>query len=111
MARGLAEVVKRMPKLDWTRRQIAKADLRRKVRRLLGMYGYPPDLSDPWSAIGRHSHGQWGDLPPEDLAENERGLVGGGRLVSAWNSDEGIRFWAITESDRSVTTVLLPQDY
>ena len=46
MARGLAEMVRRMPKLDWTQRESVRADLRRKVRRLLAMYGYPPDLAE-----------------------------------------------------------------
>lgn len=46
MARELAEMVKKMPKLDWTQRESVRADLRRKVRRLLAMYGYPPDLSE-----------------------------------------------------------------
>ncbi len=46
MARELAETVKKMPKLDWTQRESVRADLRRKVRRLLAMYGYPPDLSE-----------------------------------------------------------------
>lgn len=46
MARELAEMVKSMPKLDWTQRESVRADLRRKVRRLLAMYGYPPDLSE-----------------------------------------------------------------
>jgi type I restriction enzyme R subunit len=46
MARDLAEMVKRMPKLDWTQRESVRADLRRKVRRLLAMHGYPPDLSE-----------------------------------------------------------------
>jgi hypothetical protein len=46
MARDLAEMVKKMPKLDWTQRESVRADLRRKVRRLLAMYGYPPDLSE-----------------------------------------------------------------
>jgi type I restriction enzyme R subunit len=46
MARELAEMVKAMPKLDWTQRESVRADLRRKVRRLLAMYGYPPDLSE-----------------------------------------------------------------
>ena len=42
MARELSEMVKRMPKLDWTRRESVRADLRRHVRRLLAKYGYPP---------------------------------------------------------------------
>ena len=46
MARELAEMVKKMPKLDWTQRESVQADLRRKVRRLLAKYGYPPDLSE-----------------------------------------------------------------
>lgn len=46
MARKLAEMIKEMPKLDWTQRESVRADLRRKVRRLLAMYGYPPDLSE-----------------------------------------------------------------
>jgi type I restriction enzyme, R subunit len=46
MARQLAEMVKRMPKLDWTQRESVRADLRRSVRRLLAKYGYPPDLSE-----------------------------------------------------------------
>ena len=46
MARELAEMVKKMPKLDWTQRESVQADLRRKVRRLLAIYGYPPDLSE-----------------------------------------------------------------
>jgi type I restriction enzyme R subunit len=46
MARKLAEMVKAMPKLDWARRESVRADLRRKVRRMLAQYGYPPDLSE-----------------------------------------------------------------
>ncbi len=33
MARELSEMVKRMPKLDWTQRESVRADLRRSVRR------------------------------------------------------------------------------
>lgn len=46
MARELSEMVKRMPKLDWTQRESVRAGLRRSVRRLLAKYGYPPDLSE-----------------------------------------------------------------
>lgn len=46
MARELAEMVKKMPKLDWAQRESVRADLRRSVRRLLAKYGYPPDLSE-----------------------------------------------------------------
>ncbi len=46
MARELTEMIRRMPKLDWTRRGSVRAGLRRSVRRLLAKYGYPPDLSE-----------------------------------------------------------------
>ena len=48
---------------------------------------------------------------PEDVQSNERALRGGGRLFSAYRSSQDIKFWIITECDRSVTTVLLPKDY
>jgi type I restriction enzyme R subunit len=45
MARELTEMVKKMPKLDWTERESVRATLRRNVRRL-AKYGYPPDLAE-----------------------------------------------------------------
>lgn len=46
MARELTEMVRKMPKLDWTQRESVRASLRRNVRRLLAKYGYPPDLAE-----------------------------------------------------------------
>ena len=46
MARKLTEMVKDMPKLDWTQRESVRASLRRNVRRLLARHGYPPDLAE-----------------------------------------------------------------
>ena len=46
MARKLTEMVKNMPKLDWTHRESVRASLRRNVRRLLAKHGYPPDLAE-----------------------------------------------------------------
>ena len=60
--------------------------------------------------LRRHASGDWGDLPPEDAEQNEFGLKHGERLFSAYGKGEK-RFWIITEHDRSVTTVLLPEDY
>jgi hypothetical protein len=63
-----------------------------------------------WSALSRHAAGDWGDLCPEDTLANDSALDHGGRLFSAYGQDED-RFWIITAADRSVTTVLLPDDY
>lgn len=62
------------------------------------------------TALSRHASGDWGDLCPEDALANEDALGHGGRLFSAFGEGEH-RFWIITEAGRSVTTVLLPEDY
>lgn len=63
-------------------------------------------------AIRRHARGDWGALCREDREENERGLREGRRLFSAYEREDGRRrFYVITEADRSVTTVLLPEEY
>jgi hypothetical protein len=60
--------------------------------------------------LRRHAAGDWGDLCPEDAQQNRDALLYGSRLFSAYGEDS-TRFWIITEADRSVTTILLPQDY
>jgi AraC-like DNA-binding protein len=66
---------------------------------------------DVLSALYRHASGDWGDLCEEDRRSNEQGLRHGDRLLSAYHSTGGVKFWIITEWDRSVTTVLLPEEY
>lgn len=61
-------------------------------------------------SLRRHASGDWGDVPPEDAKQNEFGLKHGERLFSVYGVDRN-RFWIITERDRSVTTVLMPEDY
>ena len=63
------------------------------------------------TAIGRHQAGDWGELCEDDTAANNRALSAGSRILSAYRGANGTRFWVITEADRSVTTVLLPEDY
>lgn len=65
---------------------------------------------DVQQGIARHAQGDWGDIHADDRKQNENSLHHGGRLMSVYRSGETV-FWIITESDRSVTTVLLPLDY
>lgn len=58
----------------------------------------------------RHVSGDWGDMCAEDCTTNEDALRYGSRLMSEYNLD-GARIWIITEADRSVTTVLFPEEY
>ena len=62
-------------------------------------------------ALARHLRGDWGKLDPSDWNANERALQKGGRLFSEFYSEKEVKFWIITEADRSATTVLLPEDY
>jgi len=65
----------------------------------------------PCSLLARHQSGDWGDLCDEDVAENNYALSHGYRLFSSYQITETIKIWVITEADRSVTTLLLPEDY
>jgi hypothetical protein len=67
--------------------------------------------ADITAAITRHLAGDWGEMDGDDRQTNERALMQGGRLVSIYHSAKGVKFYLITEADRRVTTVLLPEDY
>lgn len=63
------------------------------------------------SGIIRHQSGDWGDLDADDRKENDLALERGTRLLSAYQASNGVKFWIITEADKSSTTVLMPEDY
>ena len=67
--------------------------------------------TDMQAALQRHLAGDWGEVGKEDREANEQALLNGTRLLSTYRSSKGVKFWIITEADRSVTTVLLPEDY
>ena len=61
--------------------------------------------------LSRHLRGDWGDLCPDDKAENELSLKHGFRLMSNYHLTDSDNLWIITAADRSVTTLLLPREY
>ena len=63
------------------------------------------------NSITRHTAGDWGDLCAEDKQTNDAALEYGDRVLSAYESKGLPKIWIITEADRSVTTVLFPEDY
>jgi hypothetical protein len=65
---------------------------------------------DPFAYIARHASGDWGDLCPFDRRENGLALRHGRRVLSSYKVGDG-RVWVITEADRSLTTILLPEEY
>lgn len=65
----------------------------------------------PLHLLARHVSGDWGELPADDAALNSMALKSDGRLLSSYPIAPNARVWVITEWDRSVTTVLRPEDY
>ena len=65
----------------------------------------------PLDFLSRHVCGDWGDIDKDDRKENELGLKRGFRLLSSYRTNADVKVWVITEADRSVTTVLLPEEY
>lgn len=97
-------------------------DRKATVEKLTGKFPLGQTMSTPGAlnaippeemlrAMQRHAVGDWGDCGPEDQAENELSLREGFRLFSVYHTTTGVKFWIITEADRSVTTVLLPEEY
>lgn len=63
------------------------------------------------TALTRHHQCDWGECCAEDWALNDQSVLGEGRLLSVYRTESGVKFWIITEWDRSLTTVLLPDEY
>ena len=65
---------------------------------------------DPFDYLARHASGDWGELCEFDRRQNQIALREGLRVFSSYETTAG-RCWVITEADRSVTTILLPEEY
>ena len=66
--------------------------------------------ADPFDYVARHASGDWGDLCASDRRQNEIALRHSMRVLSSYEVGGG-RIWVITEAHRSVTTILLPEEY
>jgi len=85
--------------------------------------------SNPFVLLAKHVTGDWGEIDPGDVQTNEDAVEQGLRVLSVYrlplqtgacaasaSESESIdefdnRIWLITEGDRSVTTLLLPEEY
>lgn len=61
--------------------------------------------------LTRHVLGDDGDLCREDKQANRDALKTGARIFSSYKISDLLKIWIITEADRSVTTLLLPEEY
>lgn len=66
---------------------------------------------NPVTLLARHHRGDWGDLDAADWQRNDLSLRHGYRVVSNYQITPREAIWIITESDRSETTILHPDDY
>lgn len=62
-------------------------------------------------ALELHIRCDWGEVCKDDWKANDQALIDDTRLLSVYTSANGAKFWIITEADRSLTTVLMPEDY
>ena len=64
----------------------------------------------PFDYLARHQTGDWGELDTHDRRENQLSIKNGWRVLSSYPVGDS-KLWIITEADRSVTTLLLPEEY
>jgi hypothetical protein len=65
---------------------------------------------NPVALLIRHVQGDWGDLDEDDKKENEISVLRHLRILSTYKVGDK-KLWIITEADRSITTILLPEEY
>lgn len=72
-----------------------------------------------WECLDLHQRGQWGNVSEDDAEENNLATQQGFRILSAYAIDPNKPargygencLWIITEADRQVTTILMPDEY
>ena len=69
------------------------------------------DLENVLNSLNRHQQGDWGDCTQEDAQANDLAVEVGTRVFSVYHDKHHQKFWIITEADRSISTVLLPEEY
>jgi len=97
----------------------AKANTLGTPRFLLGRLMATPEALNAFAAtagnpinyVVRHMNLDPGSLGAEDQLANLKAVREGARVLSAYELRDGTRIWIITEADRSVTTILLPEEY
>lgn len=89
--------------------------------RLVATPGALDACSREWldECVRRHTARDWGCVDPADAAKNSQATMSGHRILSAYPIDATKHcagfgpntLWIITEADRSVTTLLIPEEY
>lgn len=81
------------------------------IHRLESYFGQDAEFQ-MLNCLARHLDGDWGNLGDEDKQTNEYALTTEQRILSRYDLADGeISVYVITEWDRSVTTLMLTEDY
>jgi hypothetical protein len=65
----------------------------------------------PEEFLTRHVQGDWSTLDAHDRQANKQAVKEGDRIFSVYTTRLGTRLYVITEWNRSVTTLLRPDEY
>ncbi len=61
--------------------------------------------------VRRHVSGDWGEVDAHDKAINDKAVLTGAHIVSAYTLPTSIKIWIITDAGHATTTILLPSEY
>lgn len=67
--------------------------------------------ADPIYFLMRHASGDWGEVCTSDKRLNDEAIKCGNRILSRYQLSDGENIYIITEHDRSVTTIMLRDEY
>lgn len=63
------------------------------------------------TSLERYQKCDWGSVSDEDKAQNDHAVDHDERIMGQYDCAGQPRIWIITEWDRSVTTILFPDEY
>lgn len=66
---------------------------------------------DPRAFVARHLEGDWGDVGPAEWAKNELAVKHGEPLFSICHTRHGRTLRVVTDANRYVATILVPEDF
>lgn len=94
---------------------VARRNIRFSLGQIVATPGALAALADAKQSalefLARHARGDWGELDAEDREANDRAVIEGARILSAYTTNRGVRIWLITETGRNSSCLLLPEEY
>ena len=84
------------------------------TKRVADLMGESKEFGEHVSdCLKRYITCDWGEMCEEDKQINDKAVKFGNRILASYENavQKDWKIWIVTESDRSVTTVLFPEDY